>query len=551
MSRKLNLGHYDADSDSVYLFAGSFFNHQEIFLKKIYAGGFYPQELSRENLVKKHLLVLDVYFTFLPTLAKYLNEKNQTDYSLKYWHTFLAFSVCSVIDSLIDKKLKIEQFLNSSNETFVFESLNTTKTLFQDDYSFNNASVQSIELNHYYSSLAVKCLNLSKVKIAEKEANIFLDLNPNKGPGKYQTFEGNIEYIPGFSGLGKKILNLFINKETKKSPAIFPHKLSHSAAEINFLNWEEILIQSLPLSYLNLKKMNISSITKTGPVLFSSYKYPEEKRAWVSGLRETGSRVYLTQHGSSYGDLLVTTKNYLTEYLLDGFISWGWKDHQFHPANIIAGYSPLLSKLKLRSWIPFGKSKKIILVSTVYAPNEATSSVDSADFYQEYLDNLRQFFQHLDEETKKYFWYRPRLTHSNGTYNDALVKIIKEEFPWIRFLQGSLDKEMTFAGLVIHDNSGSAFQKSLVMGVPTLFMWRENSVQFNEQLHSLWQDLKRESIYFSNGKNAAQFINKNYPQINTWWKSPKVKNLVNQLENSMYKTSFFPLAKWISLLRKL
>jgi putative transferase (TIGR04331 family) len=220
---------------------------------------------------------------------------------------------------------------------------------------------------------------------------------------------------------------------------------------------------------------------------------------------EKGARVYLSQHGSDYGDLYTSTHAYLTEYSVDGFISWGWDKHDHHPANIVPMPSPVLSKLRVRRLFA-RKSNKIIFASTVYAPNSAGMCMRiDADELRDSFDNLKIFLSSLNPEALKNFYYRPRPTHHSFGFDT--YKQIQKLFPQIKKHTGVFDQEAACAKLIVHDNVGSTLHKSVAAKIPVLFFWRKDQILLNDYISERLEQLEKEKIYFRDPKEASNFIN--------------------------------------------
>lgn len=547
--KKLNLNKYDGDPNSVYLFSSSFMHDQELFLTSSFKGEYFPISLTKEDYLKKHEMTLTIFNLYLPHLAQFLNKKNNFNYSLKFWHPFLAYWMVSVIDLYFDKKMKLEIFFSQYDGQLQIELAECSNDfIFSDDPSFNNGHASLSLFEQLFSSLIIEEINplghlLSKTNVGQ----CFFELSTSGQKNAHVNLTSRVEHVAGFNKSQIKILSLTlgINAKIKKA------KTEKMAADLPLkenqkFDWMKLFLKMMPVSYLNLDFSKINSPISGGVVIFSSYK-TFAKRAIVSLLRERGVKVYLAQHGSNYGDQLTVTRNYVTEYLLDGFISWGWTKHDYHPAHIVPLPSPIISKLKLRKLLSFKKRNKIILVSSVYAPNDTTGSVETAEFYIEYFQNICSFLENLAPETRGQFYYRPRLTHGEITFNNALVKLIQEKYPWVKILHGNLDNEMLKATIVIHDNFGSALQKSLTLCPISLFFWRENSFYLNSDLENVLTKFREQKGYFKTGSEAALELNR---MLEKGDKKTNLKPLYGELEAIFFKVSYFPLYHWIKTLTK-
>lgn len=549
--RKLNLDKYDGDSSSLYLFSTSFVDNQELFLNSAFEGESAPISLTKNDYIKKHEMTVNVFHEYLPLMAEYLNAQNKLNYSLSFWHPFLAYWMVTVIDLFIDKKMKLEAFLESTDESFKIELLECDNNfIFKDDQSFNSGHATSTLFDHLFTSLVIEYLNPSMHQISRKKVdNVSIDTSSVYKKADPVFFNQRVEHVSGFNKLQISILSMFLNiySHFSKKVKLEEKTILTQSTLPETIDWLKILKKVMPESYLKLNFSNIEFPFKKGVSIFSTYKFPLEKRALVGLLREKGIKVYLAQHGSSYGDLLTVTRNYTSEYLLDGFISWGWDSHLYHPAKIIALPSPIMSKLKLRKILFPQKRSKIILISSVFAPNDTAGSFATAEFYPEYFQNICTFLDHLDDEAKEKFYYRPRLTHGEVTFNNALVALITKKYPWVKILQGSLDREMLSARIIIHDNFGSALQKSLILCPISLFFWKKNSFYLNQDLQSVFDQLEEEKGYFTSGKSAAIEVNR---IVQNKEKKTKLSGCYKKLEPLFFKTTFFPFFSWIRALRK-
>ncbi|MFA6238842.1 MAG: hypothetical protein WC635_16010 [Bacteriovorax sp.] len=550
--KKLNLNKYDGDPNSIYLFSASFIDDQELFLEKKFQGQFIPISLKKSDFLKKHEMVISVFNKYLPQIADYLNTQNKLNYSLKFWHPFLALWMVTVIDNFIDKKMKLEIFFDNIDENLQIELLECDNDfIFEDDQSFNFGHATSTMFEHLFTSMIFEYLPRSGHVISRKNIDrVLINFSADNKKTSSLFFKNRVEHIAGFNKLEGKIISFLLNIYSC-FPQKFPVEDKNFIVDVplaDSVDWMKIFKKMMPKSYLCLDLSNIHFPFTNGAVIFTTYKSPLEKRALVGLMREKGIKVYMAQHGSNYGDQLTVTRNYITEYLLDGFISWGWATHSNHPANIIALPSPIISKLKWRRFLLPHKRSKIILISSVYAPNDAAGSFETAEFYPEYFQNICHFLDGLNDEAKNNFYYRPRLTHGETTFNNALVSLITKRYPWVKILHGSLDREMLNATITIHDNFGSALQKSLVLCPISLFFWRKNSFYLNSELENVFKELEDQKGYFDSGKLAAIEVNR---IVLSGEKAHKLCNGHKRLKDTFFKTSFFPLWAWIKSLRKL
>lgn len=548
---QLNLDRYSPSKDLTTLFSYSFFEDKDLILKN--PANFSPILLNSDQVLMRHQEAMEVYYHYLPFLAQELNSRWNRQLSLKFWHPFFVYGLSTVINIVLDRCYKLENYFKSHETEHLCSIINFKQDgLFLDDYELYSAMNTSIDFNYFLSSIALKSLSLNNLQLKQREGK-FTAQEVKKYPlDNNFSIDQSIDHLAGFGKFSTKLLE-FAAKLNKKRQISLEEERSFYQPTHQFqersIDWKSLLLKCIPQNYFDFPIDQYSVALKKSVYLCSSYKHPIEKRASIGLLREVGKKVFLVQHGSHYGDILASTRNCLSEFHLDGFLSWGWKNYPSHPGHITPLPSPAFSKLYLRRKLT-PKSKKIIYVSNVIGPTDAASySIQDPDFFYQYYQNCRQFTENLGPHVKENFFFRGRLTHQTAAFDFQYQ--FATDFPNISFLKGNLDHHMTRANLAIHDNVGSSMHKSMAMNMPTVLLWSKDQNYFQKDLQDLVEELLKAEILFHDPYLAAQHVNQYYNHINDWWKRKDVQAARLNFCKKLSWVDLLYLPKWFKAIKNL
>ncbi len=205
----------------------------------------------------------------------------------------------------------------------------------------------------------------------------------------------------------------------------------------------------------------------------------------------------------------------------DIFLTLGWslKNKKFKSGG------------SLFKWIDKKKSKKkypILFADgvTVYRPPfTCTAYGESGNLNSlNYVKMNKIFFNSLKKEIIKKIWLKkyPEDAKKNFCYNPIDQKIKNSRIKFannIHDLNTKLSFYLNSADLIITNYLSTSYLQALIVNKPTIIFFNSNSYFLNKKYSKIYNNLIKSKIMHKSPKGAAEFLNKNYRNINNWWNS--------------------------------
>ena len=259
---------------------------------------------------------------------------------------------------------------------------------------------------------------------------------------------------------------------------------------------------------------------------------PEEKIIYLALMQMKKTKLFLFQHGGLYGTHLFATGELTEMRIADKFFSWGWKKNKkTHPFYSLP-FSYTSKNLKTDN-----HNNKILLCLIL---NPRFLNV-SGDIQRNNIERLKQ-----NESIKKFteaikFKYAKNITirylkraESSSSHLD------KKNFPRVKKFDGaheSLFKVINNYKLSIHFSINTSGLETLSFGKPTLFLIDKKSELFQKSFYPILDKMIKNEIVHLNYRSLANFLNKNFENIEDWWNSKKIKKIRSQVLNRYARTT--------------
>ena len=498
---------------------------------------FFPDPFSTpEALHKASLETVEYTNSYLPELAAELNLKNGTTHDLVFWRLMLLPWLITVIQTTWERQCRIRKFMDQYQEENISVTLmkDSVEWKFRNTQDFIFRGVLNLTYNEWlYSRLIEARLPPSwNVSYVEREIE-YPDFFDNRKSWKwsiYNRFFKNLRcrMVYGISPISSIIWSLFLSLKPirYKVDCSLPSIENRNAC----VNWgidiNDLLSETIPKCFLQLNELDTSSrqprsgkLHLLGPVIY----YDEPYMYKLAKCVEAGERLVLTQHGGNYGNMRTYPFPSSVEYAQYRFFSWGWREQDDYPGNIVPLPSPLLSKLS-------NKYKKenedLILVGT--RMQLCSHRLDSTPQPLEkisYRKNKISFLQHLEKDIIRNVSYRayPMLADAEKIGSLQDFPYVKAAFPMIRNCEGELHAIILRCKLLVLDHPGATLNIALATNIPTIGFWDKNAWSLCHQAEPYFSELEKAGILFEVAEEAANQVNQIWKNVNGWWNKHAVQ----------------------------
>ncbi len=463
---------------------------------------------------------------YLFKLSKYLNEINNTEYSIKFWRLMVLPWLLTLVQTTWERQIRINHLLSKFSDEAVEIELIKNDIIwdFEDTLDHQQRGLLSDIYNHWLFSRLIE-LQIPpkwKIKWIEKTSYSKKPLNRKKILKQYLSEWYLNKFLTatvyGFGKIDVLFFELLIKLKSLFISDLSVQSVERSQqAELHWnLDWEALVKATLPLSFKKIKSSPSKNYKKriflTGPILW----YSEKIKLKLAKAIENGSKLIVSQHGGSYGTCKVYPFPPAIEYNHFKFYSWGWQKQENYQGNIIPLPSPLLSKYSYRK-----KNDKVILVSTrAMLHSYRISSIPQPLQQIECRLSRKHFIENINKDIYEELYYRPALNEM-GSLSDK--DYFKTNFPDLKILSGPLHKETMKCKLLVVDHPDTTLNIALAANIPTICFWNPEFWDMSLQAEPYFKTLRDAGILFNNAEDAAKKINEIWNDIEGWWRQPSVQ----------------------------
>ena len=274
----------------------------------------------------------------------------------------------------------------------------------------------------------------------------------------------------------------------------------------NFVDAKKIINKKFPINIKNLLK------TSTDFDLMNLF---------VSEQIDKGAKIHLFQHGANYGQIDINPEEDVDLLIADKFYTFGWDEYDLTDKNFkVVPFYPIniakLGKNKKKT-----NNKKISLVLKCEEKFFYEYKSIEQNFHQnDYLKTMQNLYNNLEEKVIDNFSLR--------IHPDDNLKNYEKKFPSIKIDDGkeNIINYLKKINLCVLGHNSTILLQSFALNIPTILIFSKNIV-FREKALKYYQFLEEANILFYDEINAAKFINKIYPDLNSWWYSKKTQENKN------------------------
>ena len=489
----------------------------------------------------------------LDEISLSLNHFHNTNHSSRYWNILLGHWLKRYLHVCHNRYFTIEQALKSNKivSTTIFDS-----TCFSfaslDSLSFNEACDNDVWNNMLYARVLknMDCTDIELFLVDIKNED-FLKKSTTVLPARLTVIKQLIKttclyILPKFKKNNDAfIINSYLPKwqEIKlqiafwqfpqrwQSPALLPSNVDikkrdkliiDSKPYIGFEKFvRDLLSEMIPICYLEgFTQLNQQAETLPWPskpkFIFTSNNFDTDEvfKAWAGLKAEEGAPYFAGQHGNNYG-----TENGFDNWpehvSVDNFFTWGWTNGSFKniPAFIFK-----TDNVRMQS-----KPDGGLLLLETHLP-AMTRSDDVWHEFGIYQKQQFRFVEALPKEIKKELTVRLHDSWVKTRWSDDERWRDHKTSPSLDPGIDPMVKIIAKNRLMVHSYDSTGILEGLASNIPTLCFWNGDLDHIVPKAKPYYKLLKNVGIIADSPEHAAQFVTKNWHNIEEWWGSSRVQN---------------------------
>jgi putative transferase (TIGR04331 family) len=261
-------------------------------------------------------------------------------------------------------------------------------------------------------------------------------------------------------------------------------------------------------------------IAHSPKVIIADRLYFVHERYLLNELLKKGSRFYMIQHGGVYGDAKLPPWQEGETSISDKFLTWGWSETEKHVPGLafsIVKYKPGPNRGEKLLWLTRETTDR----PGVYYLRFFDNNVSQEKFFRLLLPSVRQ-------RTTLRINRKPNTQEFRQSTWRHRYPELHVDFKSIPFLQRLQEAQL----VVIDYFFSTVFPECILLDKPVIMFEDKNEPACSPIAESVYAQMRACGIVHTSAEDAADFINSNFENIQSWWESPNVKAAVSSYRNS-------------------
>ncbi len=518
--------------------------------------------------------ILVIYNKVLNILFKKLNTIHKEKFPKRYWEILIWVWLYRFIIYYFDRWETVEGYSKNLKDKAICRYFEFDEKNFipRDTEDWCTSCVMNDDWNHWvYSKIIKKNSKIKSIlinKLIKNPRKNFIHQNSlnknyvNRVLNKFSKYLQNDKIFAqnlSFSRKSPLRLRLFFKKMGSIDKDIFWNfNQKIRIKDRNFLsekdslltsNFEKFLISQIkynfPTIFLEnfkdgLKKIDKQKLPKTPKLIITSFDdiFNEPFKFYTAkNIKNNNTKLFHLQHGGSYGSSDDYPIEKIQIKLVDKFFSWGWQNNT---NKIIPSFCQKTVGLNIKQ---SNKTKGLLLPIvdlSLYPGNIHGGRPRTIYEIDRYIGNLKIFFSNLRTDIKKDSAFKYQ--DFEKIYPDYVLRSLKSKFKKTVFFKSS-DQACLFLKkykLNIETLNSTGYLESLNLNLPTILIFDKSYCRVRKESLKYFKLLEQAKILFYKPREAANFINKNYNNIDEWWNSKKVQFSVKKFVNKFARSNNNP-----------
>jgi putative transferase (TIGR04331 family) len=516
---------------------------------------------DRKKYYKDYLYILDLYELLLADLSTSLNKIHGINFSVRSWRILIGPWLGYFVQILFDRWCMIEYVCKEKNQLKTIVLTGQDGAMIPNDMNSFVGFLTSDIWNHFiYSSILKEFENVEIVERKYITDSLHAKVAPATSLNSKVKKIIKLTYNQLACYINKKQAPLFINTylswkdylklsyRFKQIPVLestnAPEKINpdlkkrdwilEGRKQSNFENFvRKIIPQQIPISYLEgftslFKKSDTMCWPIQPKIIFTTNSFSSDDIFKMYAARKIQNKTPLVigQHGGHYGIGKIFFNEVHELLISDKYLSWGWTDLE-NPK--IKGVGQIIAKKPLG--IKHSVKPNILLVTTTMPRYSyfMFSIAMSSQWIDYFIDQCR-FVGGLSDDIRNVLTVR---LHKNDFGWDQLERW-NEKFPNLKYDIAKVDMKIHIqeSRIFVSTYNATTYLESFTMNIPTVIFWNPTYSEIRENVLPYFEELKQVGIFHDNPESAALHINHVWEDVDAWWSSPEVTEVVNRFKRN-------------------
>jgi putative transferase (TIGR04331 family) len=246
-------------------------------------------------------------------------------------------------------------------------------------------------------------------------------------------------------------------------------------------------------------------------------------KAWAAEKTERGTPLLIGQHGGHYGIGRWSFNEDHDIAISDRYLTWGWSNRLRHVKPV--------GQFKARRPLEVRHSVQARALMVTFAVPRFSYWMYSAVVSRQWLDYF--------SDQCKFVASLPRSIQSA-----LIVRLYPEDYGWDQLSrwrncfpdlqvdngESCIDDLIRQSRLYISTYNATTFLESITMNVPTVMYWNPSHWELRVCAEPHFANLKRVGIFHENPQSAAQHVAAIWENIDSWWQSVTVQEVLEQFK---------------------
>ena len=512
----------------------------------------------------KYLQIL--YEHLLKDLAAQLNQIHAVDHSLRYWRIIIGPWLGHFVQVLFDRWESIHQAIArfDISETLCVAEQEACMSP-NDMGAFTTLSREDTWNHHIYIKILKR---FTSVRVVPNGGRSAIELTPA------------IQYIPVGVQLKRTLLNCYssaISVAQKDSDAFFlntylpnrkeyffslrfrqPPQLWRTVAPVEvatdngWRQWEvagesrstfeacarALIPAQIPVVYLEGYQKIIQQAAalpwpKNPKLIWTSNSWwaDDTFKVWAAAKVEQGTPLVIGQHGGGYGMNLWEFTEEHQIAICDRFFTWGWTEPGQAKLKPIGILKPTAHRPNRHR-----QPTKALLV-TYTNPQQANHLVSwcVGSQWLAYFNEQCNFVSNLTETVRQALIVRLYPTD----YGWDQAARWRDRFPTLQLDDGrsKIAHLIRDSRLIMGTYNGTIYLETISLKVPTVIFWNPQHSELRDSAIPYFEDLKRVGVFHESPDSAAKHVNSIWGNVNAWWQSPELQEVLERFSKRYCYTS--------------